>query len=53
MKKDSPLYKYMKERMEQDDSSLEKAEKEMQIIYSLMFIYVIVFIITAAVYAFN
>jgi hypothetical protein len=53
MKKDSPLYKYMKERMEQDDSSLEKAEKEMQIIYALMFIYVIVFIIMAAVYAFN
>lgn len=53
MKKDSPLYKYMKERMEQDDSSLEKASKEMQIIYSLMFIYVISFIIAAAVCAFN
>lgn len=53
MKKDSPLYKYMKERMEQDDSALEKASREMEIIYSLMFIYVIVFIIVAAVYAFN
>ena len=53
MKKDSPLYKYMKERMEQDDSALEKVSKEMQIIYSLMFIYVIVFIIVAAVHAFN
>lgn len=53
MKKDSPLYKYMKERMEQDDSFLKEASRTTQIIYSLMFIYVIVFTIAAAVYAFN
>ena len=53
MKKDSPLYKYMKERMEQDDKSLKEESRTTQIIYALMFIYVIVFIIVAAVYAFN
>lgn len=51
MKKDSPLYKYMKERMEQDESSLKEASREMQIIYALLFIYVISFIVGAAVSA--
>lgn len=52
MKKDSPLYKYMKERMEQDDKSLKDESRTTQIIYALLFIYAISFIIGAAVSAF-
>jgi hypothetical protein len=51
MKKDSPLYKYMKERMEQDDKPLKEESKVTQILYALMTIYVITFTIGAAVSA--
>ena len=53
MKKGSPLYKYMKERMEQDDKLLKEESKLTQILYALFFIYAISFIIAAAICAFN
>lgn len=53
MKKDSPLYKYMKERMEQDDSFLKEEWRTTQMLYSIMAIHAITFIIAATVYAFN
>lgn len=53
MKKDSPLYKYMKERMEQHDKSLKDESKLTQVLYAFFFIYAISFIIAAAIYAFN